>query len=150
MSEKGVYVLELEGGNYYVGYSDNMTRRIAQHFAGEGAQWTKKHPPVKIVAKHLGAGLQTEQEITKTLMATHGKNKVRGGSYNTSNKIKGTKSFTDTRKKRSTKAASKSKPAKKKSKTTGKYYNNRCSRCGREGHWKTSCYAKIHKDGYRL
>jgi predicted GIY-YIG superfamily endonuclease len=31
-----VYVLELEGGRYYVGYTDDVPRRIAEHFFGRG------------------------------------------------------------------------------------------------------------------
>ena len=40
-----VYVLELEGGNYYVGMSHNLSQRLAQHFSGNGAKWTKLHKP---------------------------------------------------------------------------------------------------------
>lgn len=44
-----VYVLELERGNYYVGSTYDLEERIQQHFSGNGAQWTKKHKPLKAV-----------------------------------------------------------------------------------------------------
>jgi len=44
-----IYILQLEGGNYYVGKSDNPAQRLDQHLKGKGASWTKIHRPVKLV-----------------------------------------------------------------------------------------------------
>ena len=40
-----VYVLCLEGGRYAVGSTEDPTKRMADHFQGNGSAWTKKHPP---------------------------------------------------------------------------------------------------------
>ena len=32
-----VYTVELEGGNFYVGYSDDIPKRMAEHFMGRGS-----------------------------------------------------------------------------------------------------------------
>jgi predicted GIY-YIG superfamily endonuclease len=40
-----VYTLELEGGRFYVGYTDDVPRRIAEHFMGRGAHW--KHERIR-------------------------------------------------------------------------------------------------------
>ena len=41
-----VYTLELQGGNFYVGYSDDIPKRMAEHFLGRGSHWTRLHPPI--------------------------------------------------------------------------------------------------------
>ncbi len=44
-----VYILECANGNYYTGSTKNIEMRLAQHQNGEGANYTKKHLPVKLV-----------------------------------------------------------------------------------------------------
>jgi predicted GIY-YIG superfamily endonuclease len=44
-----VYVWELEEGKYYVGWSENLSRRLDEHTTDEGAVWTKRYKPVGIV-----------------------------------------------------------------------------------------------------
>ena len=42
-----VYILKLEGGMWYVGYTERAIKRILQHADKKGAKWTKKHRPVE-------------------------------------------------------------------------------------------------------
>lgn len=44
-----MYILLCGDGSYYTGSTNDLERRIAQHEAGEGANHTRKHPPVKLV-----------------------------------------------------------------------------------------------------
>ena len=44
-----MYILECSNGEYYTGSTKNLERRLAQHQNGEGANFTKKHLPVKLV-----------------------------------------------------------------------------------------------------
>ena len=44
-----MYILECSNGQYYTGSTKNLEMRLAQHQAGEGANFTKKHLPVKLV-----------------------------------------------------------------------------------------------------
>ncbi len=44
-----IYILECADGSYYTGSTKHLEKRIAQHQAGEGANHTKKHLPVKLV-----------------------------------------------------------------------------------------------------
>jgi putative endonuclease len=44
-----MYVLECSDGSYYTGSTNNLELRLAQHQAGEGANHTRKHLPVKLV-----------------------------------------------------------------------------------------------------
>jgi predicted GIY-YIG superfamily endonuclease len=75
-----VYVLELEDDCYYVGYSENLNRRVYQHFNDEGSKWTKLHKPVKLLSVMVG-GKNEETAEALRLMEIHGKDNVRGGAY---------------------------------------------------------------------
>jgi putative endonuclease len=44
-----VYILLCANGKYYTGSTKNLERRIAEHESGEGANFTKKHLPVKLL-----------------------------------------------------------------------------------------------------
>ena len=87
-----LYVLELVGGNFYVGTTTNVKRRVKQHKYSRtyGAAWTKRHRPVaKPTARYppqeLACGtklarLEEDKKVVE-LMTVHGIDKVRGGSY---------------------------------------------------------------------
>ncbi|WP_234086828.1 GIY-YIG nuclease family protein [Azonexus sp. R2A61] len=82
-----LYVLALTDGCFYVGLTSDVANRMAQHFAGEGAEWTKLHAPVKVLhtigtgTKDGRAAEQMEDEVTITLMLRYGIDKVRGGHF---------------------------------------------------------------------
>ena len=44
-----MYILLCSNGQYYTGSTNDLERRLAQHQNGEGANFTKKHLPVKLV-----------------------------------------------------------------------------------------------------
>jgi putative endonuclease len=44
-----VYVLACADGTYYTGYTTDVTRRVAEHDAGEGAKYTRGRTPVELV-----------------------------------------------------------------------------------------------------
>ena len=44
-----MYILECANGQYYTGSTKDLEKRLAEHQAGEGANFTKKHLPVKLV-----------------------------------------------------------------------------------------------------
>jgi len=82
-----LYVLELEGGAYYVGLTDNVDRRFRQHANGKGAEWTKVHKPVRLKFS-IRTGMRDarqaealEDEATVILMMEHGVERVRGGHF---------------------------------------------------------------------
>ncbi len=43
------YILLCADGSYYTGSTKDIEKRLTQHQAGEGANHTKKHLPVKLV-----------------------------------------------------------------------------------------------------
>ena len=44
-----VYILLCDDGSYYTGSSNNLEKRLKEHFAGEGANHTRKHKPIKLL-----------------------------------------------------------------------------------------------------
>jgi len=44
-----MYILLCSNGLYYTGSTNDLGKRLAQHQNGEGANFTKKHLPVKLV-----------------------------------------------------------------------------------------------------
>lgn len=84
---KWFYVLELQDRHFYVGISSNAVRRFGQHSEGNGAVWTKLHPPVGVLFQHehevadYRAAELIENEITVRLMVEHGWQRVRGGFF---------------------------------------------------------------------
>lgn len=82
-----LYVLELEGGNYYVGITTDVERRYAEHAAGGGAVWTTLHKPIRMLS-HTSLGdievryaERIESLKTVELMRQYGVDHVRGGFY---------------------------------------------------------------------
>ena len=44
-----MYILQCSNGNYYVGSTKYLEKRLSQHQSGQGANYTKKHLPVTLV-----------------------------------------------------------------------------------------------------
>ena len=81
MDKRGyIYILELEDGCFYVGFSEDTQTRVASHFLGSGAKWTKLHKPTRVVEVRPG-DRHLETLVTIGMMCKHGFEKVRGGAY---------------------------------------------------------------------
>jgi len=44
-----VYIIEMENGNYYTGYTNDLSARFEKHQQGLGAKFTRAFKPKKIV-----------------------------------------------------------------------------------------------------
>jgi predicted GIY-YIG superfamily endonuclease len=78
-----VYVLELEGGHYYVGKTMDLKSRLAQHMNGIGSAWTTLHRPVGttfLETRPMTSDFD-EDIVTKEYMRRYGIDKVRGAGY---------------------------------------------------------------------
>ena len=77
-----VYALRLQGDEhaeayYYVGFTQDLPKRLYDHFHGEGATWTKLHPPINVM-RILEGDKSDERATTIELMKHYGWNFVRG------------------------------------------------------------------------
>lgn len=175
-----LYVLQLEDGKYYVGKTDDVSKRFEQHLNGKGSSWTKEYSPTRIVETRPITSSYDETNVTKDYMKKYGIDNVRGGAYcqkeltkyqedtirneirasNDScykcgrtghfanrcpNGVQGDKEVLicgDCNKQfASNKQFDSHYCCPNKSSHSGE-----CYRCGREGHWESSCYAR--KDVY--
>jgi predicted GIY-YIG superfamily endonuclease len=121
-----LYVLKLEGGNYYVGKTANLDSRIAQHMGGHGSAWTRKYKPVSVIEKIKNASHFDEDSKTEEYMSKYGIDKVRGGSYMDTNLSDEQRAHLQKKIRAATDV---------------------CIRCGRDGHFIGSCYARTDVDG---
>lgn len=79
-----LYVLKLEHGMWYVGSTRDPMRRLAEHVAGEGAAWTRLHPPrgrYSELVEVMGVVGLAEDARVMQLMHVHGIDAVRGGTH---------------------------------------------------------------------
>lgn len=75
-----IYVLELEGGYYYVGKTNNIVQRFNSHKT-VGCAWTRLHGEPKIVELYECTSIFDEDKYTLEYMNMRGVDYVRGGSY---------------------------------------------------------------------
>lgn len=83
-SEKGdkyVYVLALQDGKYYVGYTANIKERLLAHFTGRGAKYTKSHPPIHVFDILIDGSKELEKSETLRMMSIYGRDNVRGYAW---------------------------------------------------------------------
>jgi predicted GIY-YIG superfamily endonuclease len=82
-----IYVHVLQDECFYVGLTKDIVVRTAQHNDGEGAKWTKLHPPIRMLHSVFTGttdptvAMRLEDEMTLTLMEKYGIERVRGGRY---------------------------------------------------------------------
>ena len=58
MTTAYTYILQCANGQYYVGSTTDLERRLLEHQAGLGAHFTAKHLPVKLVYKEEFSSIQ--------------------------------------------------------------------------------------------
>jgi cellular nucleic acid-binding protein len=129
MSNTNIYILRLQGDKFYIGKSDNVTKRYQQHLTGSGSAWTKKYKPISLEKTIQNVSSFEEDKITKEYMAKYGIDNVRGGSYVQ-------EELSDFHKEAL------------KMEIWGA--KDLCTQCGRKGHWVKDCYAKIDVSGNKI
>ena len=124
-----IYVLRLQGGKYYVGKSDNVMHRYQEHLSGRGSVWTKMFKPIALEKTYENVSPFQEDAVTKEYMERYGIDKVRGGSYC---QIE----LDDFQKECLTREIWGAK--------------DKCSNCGRSGHFVKDCHAKTDVSGNKI
>jgi len=78
-----LYILLLENNKYYIGITLNLNQRLAQHFTGEGSQFTKKYKPLEVhkIIYNNDINESYENKITLEYMHKYGYENCRGGSW---------------------------------------------------------------------
>ncbi len=76
-----IYILRLKKGKFYIGKSNQVKKRISEHFNSYGSGWTKKYKPVKVIETIKNCDKFDEDKYTLKYMEKYGVNNVRGGSF---------------------------------------------------------------------
>ena len=124
-----LYTLELENNKFYEGTTNRPAARLKEHREGDGAAWTREHPPRCFSNKYKLRKLECSDEEArlwedahvKTVMLYAGIDAVRGGSYSRRSLSRD-----------DVKALCKELF----------HATNGCLRCGHLSHWASACYAK--------
>jgi predicted GIY-YIG superfamily endonuclease len=129
MSNTNIYILRCQNEKYYIGKSDNPISRYKEHLKGNGSSWTKLHKPIEVVKIISNVSDFDEDKYTKEFMAKYGIDNVRGGSYSNI-ELDALQIDIITRE------------------IWGA--QNKCTRCGRKGHFVRDCFANTDTDGNDL
>ncbi|AYL94272.1 GIY-YIG nuclease family protein [Mucilaginibacter celer] len=76
----GLPYISIINVHFYVDISDNLKKRIKQHFAGMGSVWSKRYPPHEVLEVIVNGSLLVIK-VTREYMNRYGKNRVRGEKY---------------------------------------------------------------------
>jgi putative endonuclease len=60
-----VYILSCADGSFYTGMTADLPRRLAEHRAGRGAQWTRRRRPVELAFSLGGLGYRSALEVER-------------------------------------------------------------------------------------
>lgn len=143
-----IYVLQLRGGKYYVGVSNNIELRFMEHLSGfGGAKWTELHEPLRVVETRPIRSPFCEDNVVKEYMNRYGVDNVRGGSY--SNPILDTPSKTALNRELASVRGGCFRCGKP-DHWVADCRRRQCFRCGRTSHYTQDCFATTHADGRRL
>jgi predicted GIY-YIG superfamily endonuclease len=152
-----VYVLELEGGHFYIGKTTDVEKRLKEHKAGKGAGYTSLYKPKKLVEVRPMKSDHDENTLTREYMAKYGVDKVRGGAYTQialppetkevlKQEFRGASDACFTCGKHGHFASTCPKKRMERKSEGG----GACYRCGHTSHYANECYASRHKKGYDL
>jgi len=116
-----VYILKLVENKYYVGKTSKpITERYKEHQNGKGSLWTKIYPPILLLNIIYNCDEFDEDKYTKQYMSIYGIDNVRGGAYIT-------QYLTPDEKQLIQKEIWSA--------------QNVCTKCGRNTHFISNCYA---------
>ena len=142
-----IYVLLLQNNKFYVGYSERpVGERFIEHFNYQGSKWTTLHRPVQVLEVKPG-GIEEENEMTLRMMDKYGWWNVRGGSWCQVDIQTCPPALLDFQRLKLPTPLGRNQtlPA-----SSNRNNRNVCSRCGRDSHSASNCFARTDADGEDL
>lgn len=75
-----IYIIRCIENKYYVGRTNNLDKRLSEHFNGTGSEWTKKYRCVNVIQTIKGDRYDEDKYVIQ-YMKKYGIENVRGGSF---------------------------------------------------------------------
>jgi type I restriction enzyme R subunit len=72
-----VYAILCDDDSVYIGQTENLLKRWVEHRRGTGAEWTKKHPPVRIAHYELAATREEAVTMEKEWKTGFGRKRIK-------------------------------------------------------------------------
>jgi type I restriction enzyme R subunit len=72
-----VYAILCDDDSVYIGQTEDLLKRWAEHRRGTGAEWTKKHPPVRIAHYELAATREEAVTMEKEWKTGFGRKRIK-------------------------------------------------------------------------
>lgn len=126
-----IYVLKLADQCWYVGRTEriDVALRIDEHGAHAGSAWTRLHRPIRVDLVRPNAKATDEMALVVEYMRQYGIDRVRGGVLGQCVLSEGQRRVAQ---------------------DLVRDLDDRCFRCGRRGHFVTTCNATTDADGMGL
>lgn len=142
-----IYVLLLEENKIYVGYSERpIGERFIEHFNYQGSKWTTLYRPVQVLQVQPG-GIEEENEMTLKMMDKYGWWNVRGGCWCQVDMRSCPPALLEWQRLKLPKPLRQNQTLAGNSNQTRR---NKCSRCGRDSHSASNCFARTNVNGQEL
>ena len=116
-----VYALKLTHGKYYIGFTNNICKRLKDHLKGYGSQWTKLYQPIDVLYISQGSA-KDENNLTLQYMKKYNWTNVRGGIWSSPNISKCPREIYEYQRA-----------------NYNVNYSKICSKCSRYAHYNSSC-----------
>ena len=142
-----IYVLLLQESKLYVGFTERpIGERFIEHFNYRGSKWTTLYRPLQVL-RHQPGGKEEENEMTLRMMETYGWWNVRGGAWCKVEMQSCPPELLARKRLKLPQPLRQNQPISRKS---NRNMNNGCSRCGRNSHSVSNCYARTNANGQAL
>ena len=142
-----IYVLLLQENKFYVGYSERpVGERFIEHFNYQGSKWTTLHRPVQVLQVKPG-GIEEENEMTLRMMDKYGWWNVRGGSWCQVDIQCCPPALLEWQRLKLPTPLRRNQPLPGNS---NRNIRKACSRCGRDSHSVSNCFARTNANGEGL
>ena len=76
-----VYILKLQHGKFYIGFTENIGLRLLQHLQGKGAIWTTLYRVESLLHLYLHVSQVEEWRLTLEWIKRYGREHVRGAGF---------------------------------------------------------------------
>jgi len=148
MNLTNIYILKLTNNKYYIGYTNDIAKRINEHFEGNGSSFTKKYKPIQIIKIIKEIQVNNVDQYIFKYMKKFGIDNVRGGSFKNEILTKSQKEILKQNNLQINPIVLQSKPLK--IEISNRIHPGTCIKCLKDGHKPEECEEIYDKYNNRI